>query len=380
MFNIDWESARIDRADSLYIHLSNPLRFSTIRLRNKGLFGEKIMIAELWKQIKRNEILPLYLLYGKESFLINETKQLLTDQVLIEEDAEFNLSVYDLNETPIETAIEDAETLPFLGDKKLLFLHNPFFLTAEKTKEKVEHNLARLEAYLKEPAPFTVMVFIAPYEKLDERKKLTKEEKKKAAVFDAKKLSEAELKNWIRSRAEFNGVTIEPAAIELMLTLAGTDLFMLTSEIDKLALYIGRGLTIDVQTVEKLVSRSLEQNIFTLVDKVVSRKIDEALRIYYDLLKLNEEPIKILSVITGQFRLIYQVKELSRRGYGQQQMAGYLKVHPFRVKLAAGQARAFTDTELTHIMKELAEADFKMKTGQMNKVLLIELFLIKLKQ
>jgi DNA polymerase-3 subunit delta len=336
------------------------------------------MIAELWKQIKRNEILPLYLLYGKETFLINETKQLLTEQVLKEEDAEFNLSVYDLNETPIETALEDAETLPFLGEKKLLFLHNPHFLTAEKTKERVEHNLSRLEAYLREPAPYSVMVFIAPYEKLDERKKLTKELKKKAAVFEAKKLNEAELKNWIRSRAEFNGVTIEPAAIDLMLALAGTNLFMLTSEVDKLALYTGRGLTIDAQTVEKLVSRSLEQNIFALVDKIVSRKIDEALRIYYDLLKLNEEPIKILSVITGQFRLIYQVKELSRRGYGQQQIAGYLKVHPFRIKLAAGQAQKFSDTELTNIMKELAEADFKMKTGQMNKELLIELFLLNL--
>ncbi|MBB6445963.1 DNA polymerase III subunit delta [Bacillus benzoevorans] len=338
------------------------------------------MIAQIWKQIKRNEILPLYLLYGKETFLINETKQLLTQQVLKEEDAEFNLSSYDLNETPIETALEDAETLPFLGEKKLLFLHHPFFLTAEKTKEKVEHNLSRLEAYLKEPAPYTVMVFIAPYEKLDERKKLTKELKKKAAVFEAKKLNEAELKNWIRSRAEFNGVAIEPAAVDLMLTLAGTNLFMLTSEVDKLALYTGRGLTIDAQTVEKLVSRSLEQNIFALVDKIVGRKIDEALRIYYDLLKLNEEPIKILSVITGQFRLIYQVKELSRRGYGQQQIAGYLKVHPFRIKLAAGQAQKFSDTELTHIMKELAEADLKMKTGQMNKELLIELFLLKLNQ
>lgn len=336
------------------------------------------MIAELWKQIKRNEILPLYLLYGKETFLINETKQLLTEQVLKEEDAEFNLSVYDLHETPIETALEDAETLPFLGEKKLLFLHNPQFLTAEKTKEKVEHNLSRLEAYLREPAPYSVMVFIAPYEKLDERKKLTKELKKKAAVFEAKKLNETELKNWIRSRAEFNGVMIEPAAIDLMLALAGTNLFMLTSEVDKLALYTGRGLTIDAQTVEKLVSRSLEQNIFALVDKIVSRKIDEALRIYYDLLKLNEEPLKILSVITGQFRLLYQVKELSRRGYGQQQIAGYLKVHPFRIKLAAGQAQKFSDTELTNIMKELAEADFKMKTGQMNKELLIELFLLNL--
>ena len=73
---------------------------------------------------------------------------------------------------------------------------------------------------------------------------------------------------------------------------------MLTSEIDKMALYIGQAHVIDVKTVESLVARSLEQNIFTLVDKIVERKIEDALRIYYDLLTLNEEPIKILAVIT----------------------------------------------------------------------------------
>lgn len=337
------------------------------------------MIFELWKSIKRKEFALVYLLYGKESFLINETKQLLINHVLHEDEAEFNLSTYDLGETPVELAIEDAETFPFIGDRKLIFLHNPQFLTAEKTKEKVEHNLARLEAYIKEPAPYSIVVFVAPYEKLDERKKLTKELKKSAVTFEANKLSEAELKNWIRSRAQYNGVTIEPGAIELMLTLVGTNLFMLTSEIDKISLYIGKGLTIDAKTVDLLVSRSLEQNIFTLVDKIVSRKIEDALRIYYDLLKLNEEPIKILAVITNQFRLIYQVKELAKRGYGQKQIATHIKIHPFRVKLAAGQAQKFSEEELTRIMKQLAEADYQMKTGKMNKELLIELFLLKLK-
>jgi DNA polymerase III subunit delta len=338
------------------------------------------MIFELWKKIKRNDISSMYLLFGKESFLINETKQLLIHQVLQEDEIEFNLSSFDLNETPVEIALEDAETFPFMGERKLLFLHNTAFLTAEKTKGKVEHNLARLEAYIKEPAPYSIVVFIAPYEKMDERKKLTKELKKNADTFEANKLTEQELKNWIRTRADYNGVTIEPAAIEHILTLAGTNLFMLTSEVDKLALYIGKGLTIDVKTVESLVSRSLEQNIFTLVDKIVTRKIEEALRIYYDLLKLNEEPIKILAVITGQFRLLYQVKELAKRGYGQKQIASHLKIHPFRVKLAAGQAQKFGDKELTYIIKQLADADYNMKTGAMNKELIIELFLLKLNQ
>lgn len=336
------------------------------------------MVFDIWNRIKAKSFAPIYLLYGTEPYLINETKQLLINNVLSEDEADFNLSSYDLEETPIDTALEDAETFPFMGERRLIFLHNPVFLTSEKSKAKQEHNLSKLEAYMKEPAPYSVVVFSSTAEKLDDRKKITKQLKKTAAVLEAKKLNEGELKVWIRERAALNGVQIDESAVELILTLAGANLFILTNEIDKLALYANDTKRIDEQMAEKMVSRSLEQNIFSLVDKVVHRKIEEALRIYYDLLKQNEEPIKILSVITGQFRLIYQVKELARRGYGQQQIAGYLKIHPFRVKLAAGQAQLFADEELAAIMSLLADADYQMKTGGMNKTMLIEMFLFRL--
>jgi DNA polymerase III subunit delta len=338
------------------------------------------MVLEVWKQIKQREIAPIYLLYGTETFLINETKQLLLNQVLDEEEKDFNFTAYDLEETPIETALEDAETFPFLGEKKVIFLHNPKFLTAEKTKEKIDHNISRFEMYIKEPAPYTILVISAPYEKLDERKKITKELKRSAVTVEAKKLNEHDLKNWVKERAKIQGIVFDHDALELLITLVGTNMFMITSEVDKLALYAAEEKQINATMVEKLVSRSLEQNIFTLIEKVVQRRPEDALRIYYDLLKQNEEPIKILALLAGQFRLIYQVKELSRRGYGQQQMAGFLKTHPFRVKLAAGQANQFTDEELTNLMGMLANADHQMKTGGMNKSLLIELLLFKIKR
>lgn len=338
------------------------------------------MVLEIWKKIKKKDIAPIYLLYGTEAFLINETKQLLLNHILDEEEKDFNFSAYDLEETSVDFALEDAETFPFLGEKKVVFLHNPVFLTAEKTKAKVEHNLAKLEAYLKEPAPYTVMVISAPYEKLDERKKITKELKRCAELVEAKKLSEHELKKWIRDLAISNGIEFEENAIDLLLSLAGTNMFMLASEVDKLSLFAAEQKRIDSGLVEKLVARTLEQNIFSLIEKVVQRKLDEALRIYYDLLKQNEEPIKILALLSGQFRLIYQVKELSRRGYGQQQIAAYLKIHPFRVKLALGQAGSFRDEELANLMEMLAEADYQMKTGGMNKSLLIEMLLFRLKR
>ncbi len=337
------------------------------------------MVLDVWKQLKKNKIEPIYLLYGTESFLINETKQLLIQNVLSDEEIDFNLATYDLEETPIEVAIEDAETFPFMGEKRLVILQNPIFLTSEKQKGKaVEHNLARLEAYLAEPAPYSVLVFSAPYEKLDERKKITKELKRKATIVEAKRLNEHDLKAWIKERAAGNGVQIDDGAIELMLTLSGTNLSMLASEVDKLSLYAGDASKVDVAMVDKLVARSLEQNIFVLIEKVVQRRIEEALRIYHDLLKQNEEPIKILALLAGQFRLLYQVKELSRKGYGQQQIAGVLKAHPYRVKLAAGQARHFSDEELAGIMKMIANADYQMKTGGMKKELLIEMILFHL--
>lgn len=336
------------------------------------------MAFDIWKQIKQKQFAPIYLLYGTEEFLINETKQLIVDHALNEEEHDFNYSTYDLEETSIEIALEDAETFPFMGERRVVILKNPHFLTAEKSKSKVEHNLDKLQTYIHEPAPYSIIVFEAPYEKLDERKKLTKELKKTAAIMEAKKLTEHDLKKWIRERCAFNHVQIDEVALDDMLLLAGTNLFMLTSEIDKLALFVGEGSRIDRETVDHLVARSLEQNIFSLVDKAVNRKVDEALRIYYDLLKQNEEPLKISAILAGQFRLIYQVKELSRRGYGQQQIASSLKVHPFRIKIAAGQAKYFKDEELTDIISQLANIDYQMKTGGMNKVLLIELFLLKL--
>jgi DNA polymerase III subunit delta len=336
------------------------------------------MITDLWKQINNKQFAQVYLLYGTESFLIHETIQLLISKVLKEEEKDFNFSTYDLEETPIEVALEDAETFPFIGDKRLIVLQNPVFLTSEKTKEKVEHNITKLEVFLTNPPPYSIVIIAAPYEKLDERKKITKELKRKAVVVEAKKLNDHELTKWIKDRLAINGVEMDSKAIEKMVGIAGSNLFVLTNELEKMSLFVGKDKRIDIQTVDLLVSKTLEQNIFELVEKVVHRKIAEALRIYYDLLKQNEEPIKILALLSGQFRLIYQVKELSRKGYGQQQMASSLKQHPYRVKLAAGQAHLFSEDELKRIVLLFAEADYEMKTGGLNKTMIIEMILFQL--
>lgn len=335
------------------------------------------MIKE-WKAIEQKKLAQVYLIIGIEDYVINQTKEKLLNAVLAEDEQEFNYANFDLEETPIETVMEEAETLPFFGDKRLVIASNPTFLTSEKTKSKIEHQTARLEQYLAQPADYSILCFVARVEKLDERKKLTKLLKKQAVVIEAKRPSESEFLKWIETKAQENGFTIEQAADKRLMELTSGNLTTAMNELDKLMLYQFESKKIALDDVEKLVVRSLEQNIFLLLDKLIARDTAGALRIYYDLLKQKEEPIKIVALVASQFRLMNQLKLLEKKGVSAQQAAGILKVHPFRAKMAAKQARGFGKEELDFALLKLAASDFELKTGFGEKTQKLEWFLFEL--
>ena len=335
------------------------------------------MLSKIKNDIKQQNIAPLYLLYGTESFLINETRQFIISHAISPDEVEFNISQYDLEETPIELAIEDAETLPFLGEKKIVVLKNPVFLTAEKTKEKIEHHVKALERYIESPSPFTVLIFIANYEKLDDRKKITKLLKKHAVVLEAKKFNDEEIKSWLKGLVKSYQLKISEEAAELLIGLIGPNLTMLANELEKISLFVDDE-EINEEVIYKVVSKSLEQNIFSLVDYVIKKDVKKAIELYQDLLKVNEDPIKILAILANQFRMIYQTKAYIEKGYSPQQIASYLKVHPYRIKIASQQAKLFKEQELLRVINELADADYDMKTGRGNKERILELILLKL--
>ncbi|WAA10360.1 DNA polymerase III subunit delta [Fervidibacillus albus] len=335
------------------------------------------MVLQIWKDLRKKKFAPLYLLYGNEQFLIDETKRLIIKEALDEKDREFNLSSYDLEETPIETVVDDCLTVPFFSEKKVVIADRAYFLTAEKGKEKVEHHFQTLESYANEPAPSSIFVIVAPYEKLDARKKLTKLLLKNAVSVEAKPLTEREVKNWVRKGLQEEGFIITDRGMDLLYHYVGANLALLNNEMEKIVLFSDKGEEIDEQTIEWLVAKSFEGNVFSLIDKVVHKRLDDALEIYYQLLKQNEEPIKILAAISSQFRVIYQTKALSEKGYGQKAISGQLKIHPYRVKLAAEQARFFSIEQLMEIMNALAEIDYQLKTSFGHREKLLELFFFK---
>lgn len=331
---------------------------------------------QLQKNIKQGNLASIYLLYGTETYLIEEIIHTLINKVLTKDEIDFNLSSFELKETPISAAIEEASTFPFMGKYRVVIVKDPQFLTG-KDQTKVEHDLKAFEDFLSNPAPETIFIVVAPYEKLDERKKIVKLLKKEAEVLEARPFKEQEMEKWIDTRVLQYEVEITKLAKEKIIQLLGFRLVMIAGEIEKLALYAGKGGVIDETIVGQLVSKTIEQDIFSFVDHVVHRRKTAALQEFYDLLKQKEEPFKILVLLARQFRIIYQVKELSKRGYSQQKIAGTLKQHPYVVKLANQQGNLFTEKQLLGFIDELAEADFNIKTGKVEKQLALELFIIK---
>ena len=327
--------------------------------------------------LKQQEFKPIYLVLGTEDYLQRQIREEFLKKFKVDEEDDLNFMSFDMETTALEDVVAEAETLPFFGDYRLIFVETPYFLTGEKKSSSIEQNTDLLVEYLKNPVESTVLVFFANYEKLDERKKVTKQLKKAAEIIDVKPLSEQEVRRYIQKQIEQAGVRMDKDAFDLFLRLTDMELSKMMRELDKLLLFSNEEKSITTETVSSLVPKSLEHNIFDMTNYVLKGNADQALRLYDDLHLQGEETIKINAILLSQLRLLLQTKILMRIGYQQANIADTLKIHPYRVKLAMQQVRAFDEKTVVNLVDELVEMDYQIKSGQMDKEFLFQLFVLK---
>ncbi|MFC4404158.1 DNA polymerase III subunit delta [Gracilibacillus xinjiangensis] len=333
---------------------------------------------ETIEQIKKGTIAPIYYIYGTETYMIEEIKQSLYKYSMSEEDRDTNVSIFDLEEIAIQEVVNDANTYPFFGEKKLIIATNASFLKAKPPVTDIDHQNDVLIDYLINPAPYSVLVIIAPFEKLDERKKVVKQLKKNAVAISCEPLKEWNMNEALERIAKNHHVQMAPDVVTYMINEIGTDLMILQSEMEKMALYIGEGNTIRLEDAELLLSHHESNSALKLVDAIIANDLVKAINITKDLEKLGEEPIKLIALLASQFRTLLHVKILNQKGYNQKQMASQLKIHPYVAKLSVTRQAQFTNEELSEAIKLLAETDENMKTGRVEKELGFELLLYQL--
>lgn len=339
--------------------------------------GDGMKVEESLKVIKNGNIAKIYLVLGKEQYLQKKVRNFLLNEMIAEEDQDLNVGIYNMEEVLLQTALADAESLPFFGDKRLVFVDQPYFLTGERDKARLEHNIDSLQDYLTNPSETTILVMFAPYEKLDSRKKVVKILKKVATVIDVQAPTPAELKHILNDRLQEEEIHMTSQNKELLLEKTDYNLSILMNELDKLALAAYDSKEISVQMMEDLVSKTLEQNIFELNQAVLDRNGYRAISIYRDLLLQKEDPIKLNAILLNQIRLLLQLAYLSKQGFHEGDIQKKLGIHPYRIKLAMQQVRKYPVKLLEGAYAGLVEIEYEMKTGRGIKEIQFEIFILK---
>ncbi|WP_051404895.1 DNA polymerase III subunit delta [Bacillus cihuensis] len=320
----------------------------------------------------------VHVLFGNEPYLIEEKKNTIIKSVLAEEEMEFGVSSHVMRETPVQMAIEDAQTLSFLGGKRVVIIKDCYFLTGEKAKQKIEHDLDVLIRYIERPNEDSIVILTVSNEKLDSRKKVVKSLKKSADLHEAKPLPESKLVDWIHNKAKDLNSEISKDAVHHLISFIGSNLLKLEQELRKMAAYTAGHSTITKTVVEELISRTLEQDIFNLIDRIVHKDMHQAFDILGDMFRQGEDPIKILNLLSRQFRIIFQVMQMSKNNKKPSQLATTLKLHPYVVTIAKEQGQEYDTNQLTYILSQLSKLDYEMKTGKVDKHLSLETFIAKL--
>lgn len=333
-------------------------------------------VNDLFKNIENNEVNPLYLVLGKQEYLINEIKKHFVN-LIPEEEKTMNFASYDMESQNVATAIGDAMSLPFFGEKRLVIINHPYFLTGERSKANIDHDIDSLIEYVKHPQPSTVMVIVAPYEKLDGRKKVTKNIKKNAEIVDLTSLNERDVESYVYSSIKRKGYSISKTVLNQLLQRVSNDLTLAMTELPKLYLYCYDTKEITDEAVNNLIAKSLDQNVFDLVRYVMKKDAKNAIDLYRGLILQEQQPLQINAILLSQFRLLLQVLTLSRKGHSQGRIAEKLKVHPYRVKLALRSVRKYNFDNLRDAYLGLVTLEEKLKSTSESPELLFQMFTLK---
>lgn len=311
----------------------------------------------------------IYLFYGTEPFFIKKEIKLIMKNNQIEE---LQCSQYDLESELIDAVIEDASTVCLFAPSKLIVANNAHFLTGTTVKKGIEQNIDSLDTYLEHINPDTILIFTVLKEKLDERKKIVKKLKQVGTVKEFNSISN--LEDTVHSF--FQPYQIQKKEIQFLIDRVGNNLVILNQEAEKLKLYKGEDLLIQRQDIIDLTTKNIDTDLFHFIENIVDHNLEEALESYHEMIRLGEEPIKIIILLANQFRLIYQAKQLYKQGYCEKNIASELEIHPYRIKLALQKGKSFEDKMLLDYLNKLANLDYNIKSGKLDKEIGLELFLL----
>ena len=316
----------------------------------------------------------LFLFTGEETYLlnnqINDWKSAYTKK-----HGDMNLEILDGAEVPLNELMAAAIAMPFLSEKRLIFIHGlPDSAKKSKKNEKemsdrakkMEENrndeLRKFGENLKSIPESSIVVFVQPNP--DKRFSFYKSLVKEAEVKEFVPLQGKMLISWIQNEVKKKKCTIDYNTAEYLSSLTGFSLWRLSSEINKLTSH-SPGESINKTLIDQLVVPTLEANIFHFTDALGAKDSKRAIHKLHETMSAGENLRPVFYMIVRQFRLLLQGSGyMANNPNGNSaSFASSTKLHPFVAKNTLEQVKRFNLGELKKSYAELIDIDTALKTS-----------------
>jgi DNA polymerase-3 subunit delta len=310
---------------------------------------------ELIQQLESGTPHPVYFLYGEEDFFQRELVAALTRRWITPDNRDFNFETFEAKTSSVHEWIGACKTLSFFGGEKLVIVRG---LDEFKWDDA---NVPPLLDYVSAPVPDVCLVLTA--RKADRKRKIYKGLTKIKGAGECTAPRESALTPWLRNRAKELERTLSAGAARLMVERVGPKPGLLAGELEKVITFAGETKSIDEQAVMEVVGETRQEDWFAITNALQSKNTAQSLKVLRNQLEHGAEPVNLLGSISGQFRLIWEVKHHQNAGTPPSRIAQKMGVHPFRVEQALRYAGKFSEGQLRDGFRSLFRADRELKSS-----------------
>ncbi|NPV52762.1 MAG: DNA polymerase III subunit delta [Firmicutes bacterium] len=329
---------------------------------------------DIEKDLRERRFVPVYLLYGEETLMRDEVASALVDAILDGEmdpsTRDFNLTTFDAAETPADTITGAIVSLPIFAPKRVIVVKNLDAL-------KVEAEARIADAIFQMPGT-NVVILVA--EKNDGRRRIFNVVTRVGRAVEFKRLYPRDAQDWVIKKAGRMGLTLDARAALYLVSAVGVDLRRLETELEKIRTYLGdvEGARVSENDIAELVGKSLEEDIFALLDAVGNRNLDAALDCLNSITRRGEPAIRVITMVAWQLRGILQARLLRDAKMPMNKIISELGRAPFAVRKCLAQAERFSPADLRTALTLCHGADLEVKTGTLSERLVLERLILNL--
>lgn len=332
------------------------------------------------KFAKENRSLP-FLFRGKEIYLIEDIINRIKVKYIDKSVEALNYTVLNGKYIDQDDLINACETLPFMAEKKLVILNEAPLFLQEGISNEVD-----FYKYLDNIGDHCILLIIDRNEAIDRRSKFYQYFKKKDLLVEFNKLDRPQLRTWIKELLKRNKKVMTDENISYFIenssylnknTDSQKDLYSLKGDLDKLISYVD-GQEIGKKDIEANAKKTMDSNIFDLLNHLNDGKTDMALQVFNNLYSFNEPVLRILFMIIRQTRLLINYKLYSEKGYNDNEIRTRLKISPYELKKIGQQSRKHNVNTLKRQFQHLQEVDKKLKTSTADERTEMEMLIIRI--